>query len=243
MLTDSARVAYESQLANAFMGAMRSHELLALLGRPPDIRNIPAGYWAALDERLLLAIEPVMVEMAKASALGLGGQAGILEQVNWALANDRAANWARGYTFDLVAGIDSTTRTRLGQLVSGYYKTPGQDLQGLAAGVAELFGPDRAELIAITETTRAAAEGEQALVDEIRAANPDINIVGIFLTSRDEFVCHKICKPLNGVRDDGHGNFVNPLDGQVYRIPCHPFCRCGRGILIAGLPNPAGINA
>jgi hypothetical protein len=233
VLTDKQRTTYEQRLADAFMGAVSAHGLFMLLGQPPDVRNVPAAYWDALDAQMLAALEPIITEMAKASALGLGGQSGILEQVNWTLANTRAADWAGSYTYDLVAGIDATTQARLGQLVSAYYKTPGQDLQGLAGQIGEMFGPARAEMIAVTETTRAAAEGEQTLVDEIRAANPDVNVVGIFLTSRDEWVCQKICAPLNGVRDDGQGNFVNPLDGETYRIPTHPRCLPGDSLVSA----------
>ena len=243
MLSDRERSAFEQRLRDAFAreGAWQAAELRRLLGDPPDIGNVPDAWWATADARLLDAISPIMLEMTIKSAGALGLQQGIVGAVDWSMVNARAATWAQNYAGALVKGIDATTQAGLQDAVSTFFKTPEMDLKTLGAQVGDMFGPARGDMIAVTEATRAAAEGEQALVDTIRLANPKVTVVGIFLTSRDEHVCTKICIPLNGVQDDGHGNFVNPLDGKVYRIPAHPFCRCGRGTVIAGLPTLGGL--
>lgn len=249
MLTEAQRAAFERKLRDAFQGAMgnQARELFRLMGEPPDVSRVPAEFWQRLDKRMQDVIEPIMLDMAITSAFSVGQSAGIQSAVNWTAVNERAASWASRYTFDLVRGINSTTRNLLQAEISRFYRDASVDLKSLAArlqaGLPDLMtrlhgivsSADRAQLIATTEVTRAAAEGEQALVDRIKADNRRVNVGGVFLTSNDEIVCQKICVPLNGVQDDGKGNFVNPRDGQVYRIPAHPGCRCGRGTIILGL--------
>lgn len=249
MLTDAQRKTFERRLLAAFAGAMasRSPELLRLLGSQPDVSHVPATFWAGLDRQLVAAIGPVITDMATTSALGLGASAGISSKVNWSLVNQRAASWSSRYTYQLVSGIDSTTRKMLQTEINRFFKDSAIDLKTLA-GTIEQDIPElvtklgqvvtsraRADMIAITEATRAAAEGEQALIDQIKQDNPRVLVVDVFLSSKDEHVCPKICIPLNGVRGDGRGNFKNPLDGKFYRIPAHVVCRCGRGVLISGL--------
>lgn len=249
MLSDRARTQFEQALFAAFAGGQRAKaaQLLNLLGDPPSVANIPSEWWDRLAADLRAALEPILIDMAVASALGLGASAGIMGAVNWAAVNTRAETWARGYTYNLVRGINSTTRDMLRREIAAFYRdgkaTVGTLAESLRPGLPELrdrlgrvmASETRANLIAVTEVTRATAEGEQRLVDEIKSQNPDANVIGVWLTSRDEHVCPLICIPLNGARDDGRGNFINPKDGQVYRLPGHPACRCGRGTFIDGL--------
>lgn len=255
MLSNRQRSDFEARLRVALSGVTggQSRELIRLMGSPPDVGNVPAAYWAALDAHLVAAIEPIIVQMAIASAAGLGAQAGIASAVNWGLVNTRAANWASRYTFNLVRGIDATTRDMLQREVARFFKNAGIDLKTLAANIQPgipaletrlgqvLTSAARADMIATTEATRAAAEGEGVLMAEIRSKNPNVLMAEYFQTSADEIVCVHICRPLNGVRGDGQGNFVNPADGQVYRIPAHPRCRCARRLALAGLPTIGGL--
>lgn len=243
MLTDRARAVWEARLQAAFAAVMaaRAAELLRLLGVPPDIKRVPLSYWSALDASLTAALEPLLTAMATESALGLGAQAGISSAVNWALVNSRAASWASRYTFDLVSGIDATTQTMLQDTISSFFKTASVDLRTLSGQiqVPELVNKlgqvitseTRANMIAVTEVTRAASQGEQALLTEIRRQNPNVRVTTIWLTSRDEIVC-PICLPRNGKRQG---------DGWTEPPPAHPRCRCIASVLIAGLPNPGGL--
>jgi SPP1 gp7 family putative phage head morphogenesis protein len=82
----------------------------------------------------------------------------------------------------------------------------------LIESLDSLYGPVRAEMIAVTETTRAAVQGQAALVDELNKEG--IVMVATFLTSEDETVC-PICAPLNGKQVD-----------ESEFPPLHPRCRC-----------------
>jgi hypothetical protein len=71
-------------------------------------------------------------------------------------------------------------------------------------------------MIAITEVTRAAAEGERATVREI--AKEGIKMVEVWQTKNDEIVC-TICGPRHGKKvGDGWSRNDGP--------PAHPRCRC-----------------
>ena len=87
--------------------------------------------------------------------------------------------------------------------------------QGLARGELEgqivgLFGPVRAEMIAVTEVTRAASEGQRGLANEV--AQFGILMIDAWSTRNDEVVC--------------------PICGQVFepRSAAHRYCsdQCAR---------------
>lgn len=232
MLTDSQRAQFEQRLQAAFeqTSAGFADEIMAALGEPPDADRVPQSLWDRLNAALNAALEPILLEMALASAAGLAVTVGF----DPGIVNERAAAWAEQYSFDLVKGITDNSAARLGELVGAFFRDPAQDLQGLADKIAALFGPVRGEMIATTEATRASAEGEQRLLEEIMQLNPSARMEEFWQTSEDEIVC-PICRPLNGVKGDGKGNFKHPDDGKRYRLPAHPRCRCARRARIVGL--------
>jgi hypothetical protein len=75
-----------------------------------------------------------------------------------------------------------------------------------------LASPIRAEMIAVTEVTRAASQGEQAIARELARAG--IVMTPIWNTNQDDIVC-PLCGPKNGKEIE---------DGQF--PPRHPRCRC-----------------
>jgi len=83
-----------------------------------------------------------------------------------------------------------------------------------------MFGAERAEIIAITETTRAAVEGERGVIAELEQHG--IRMYPVWMTRNDELVC-PICAPRNG-KPIQPGNETN---GEY--PPAHPRCRCGVG--------------
>jgi len=86
-------------------------------------------------------------------------------------------------------------------------------MEQLTAQILELIGsPIRAEMIAVTEVTRAASEGEQAVAREL--ARQGIIMTPFWNTNRDELVC-PICEPRNN---------QEITDGMF--PPAHPRCRC-----------------
>ena len=137
--------------------------------------------------------------------------------VDWALVNEAAAEWSRQYAYDLVRGITAHTREALARAVSGFFEE-ALTREELVGRIGGLFGPVRAEMIAVTEVTRAAAEGQQGLVTE--AAALGIEMIDTWSTRNDELVC-PICGPLHGRDADGYEPgrvpyWIHPDTGERY---------------------------
>lgn len=78
--------------------------------------------------------------------------------VNWQLANEAARTWAQQYSYGLVSRLNENSRRMLQETVSRWIGS-GAPLDDLIASVSAIFGPVRGEMIAVTEATRAYAEG------------------------------------------------------------------------------------
>ena len=135
----------------------------------------------------------------------------------WELANNAAAQWAMSYGYELVRGLLATTRDRLQAEVAEYIRnseTIGQLTARMRADSG--FSAARARTIAVTEVTRAFAEGNRAAwrasgVIEKRE----------WRTNNDELVC-PVCGPLAGQVVGLDEEFGEGIDGP----PAHPRCRC-----------------
>lgn len=182
-----------------------------LLGDPPKPQNLSANAWEEIrgmyDRALLPQLETVFhdaaEEMLTQTSIG----------VDWSLINKRAADWARSYTYDLVTGIVDNSRTTIQDAVNDFYNDR-LDLGALQDRLSRTFSPIRAEMIAITETTRAAAQGEAAYADQLRRQGAEL--VAVWNSENDGSVCF-LCAPLNGKKQG---------DGWQYLPPLHPRCRC-----------------
>lgn len=86
-----------------------------------------------------------------------------------------------------------------------------------AESIADLYGPERGERIAITETTRSITAGEYVLVSRVEAELGWV-IEKIWQTERDEDVC-VVCGPLHGKPE----SYYRPRVGAA---PAHVECRC-----------------
>lgn len=132
----------------------------------------------------------------------------------WELANNAAVQWALSYGYDLVRGIIGTTRDRIAMLVAEYVRnseTIGTLIKQIAADGA--FSPVRAQMIAVTEVTRAFQQGSLASWK----ATDGIIVGKQVRTNRDELVC-----PICGAKN---GN-VYALDDPEGDPPFHVRCRC-----------------
>lgn len=204
---------WEAQLARA-LARLQQRELKRLLdalGDPPDLNNLYPEFWNEFSTTMRGELIPTLEGIFLDSAEQLLGTTSI--GVDWALINAQAARWAEQYSYDLVRGIAENTRAALQQKVSAYFRN-GLTQQDLRASLQNLFGPVRAEMIAVTETTRASVNGELAIVREIEKNG--IAMIAVWNTNNDDFVC-KICGPRNQ-RKKGDGWYTLP--------PAHPRCRC-----------------
>ena len=211
----------ERALAKKLAGLNRRQmgELLELWGDPPNMANVPQEFWDKAGEELAAVVVPF------SEGVYLEAAQRMLESVpigiSWDLVNEGAASWARDYGGRLVKDISTTTRRRVGNAVGDFY-SQGQTMGDLTGRLGTIYSPQRAEMIAVTEVTRAAAEGERAFADEV--AKEGIILVEIWQTSNDDLVCD-ICRPRNGIEEyKGSGDaYWDRSSGP----PAHPRCRCG----------------
>lgn len=104
-----------------------------------------------------------------------------------------AADWARTYTYDLVKGIDETSISLLQGTISTFVETPGNTIGDVIEAIKPTFGEVRSSRIAITETTRAFAQGQKLAGDEIKKQFPDVEVTKQWFNNEDDLVC-EICQ-------------------------------------------------
>ena len=203
----------ERQLARKLGGLQRAQlgRLLEALGDPPKIDNVPSSFWDEVGRELAGIIAPFLEDIYLQQAKRLMEKNPV--GVDWALVNEKAIEWASRYTFDLVRNINTVSRRAIQKAVSAYFER-GQTIGDLEKALSGLFGPVRAEMIAVTEITRAASQGEMSFVDDLKAMG--IEMIVKWATNRDELVC-PICAPRNGKKQG---------DGWDAPPPAHPRCRC-----------------
>jgi len=135
-----------------------------------------------------------------------------------ALVNAEAVEWATGYGYDLVTGLTNTTRTLVSRATAAFMETPGMTRADLVGMLEPAFGSVRAEMIAVTEVTRAASQSTN--IHQRLLAHQGIQMRRVWQTRHDSLVC-EICGPLNGQPEDvWHIQFPSGP-------PAHPRCRCG----------------
>ena len=188
-------------------------ELMKLLGDEPNMNNVPPSYWDNGGKRLRSVIEPVLRDIYMQQAKEQLDQSSI--GIDWSIINQNAIDWSSQYSFDLVTGLTERSKQVVNTSLNKFFTNP-TTIGELEKSLLGTFGPVRAEMIAITEVTRAAVEGEQKVVDEIIARNPGMESIDIWLTNRDEKTC-LICGPRHG-KERGTNWEENP--------PAHPRCRC-----------------
>lgn len=139
--------------------------------------------------------------------------------IDYTLTNKEAARWAREYVYDLVKGINDTTRDVLRDAVGAFVDTPGMTISDVMRQLP--FDEERAQRVAVTEITRAYAEGEMIAGRELQKEFPGVRIVKIWFTNNDDRVCD-ICGPLDGVEVE----LGEKWEGDLDQPPAHVNCRC-----------------
>lgn len=211
-----SRSEWEARIARALgrLGQEHLKYLLDKMGDPPDPNKLSPRDWDEISSGLMRTMRPALEAIYLESAQALADSQPI--GVDWALVNQRAADWAKQYVYDLVRGVTGNTRAALQKKVEAYFLAPAT-IGDLKKSLQSLFGVVRADSISITEVTRAAAQGELGAIREIEKHG--IKMIATWHTSNDETVC-RICKPRNR-KKQGDGWFDLP--------PAHPRCRCAVG--------------
>jgi hypothetical protein len=156
-----------------------------------------------------------LVESAMDEYHRISNEVGV--QFDLTQAHQQAAEWSRRYTFDLIKGLNDTTRTVLQDALSQFNATPGMTRAELEMLISPAFGEARAAIIASTEVTRASSQALNQCQEQLRAEGVEMS--RRWLTAVDDLTC-SICRPLNGLKEDQWANQFP--DGP----PAHPACRC-----------------
>ncbi len=184
--------------------------------------ELPEGFWpdeVKELEKFLVApaeiwvTEGVSIGATALRTAGLGLEADV---------NHRVANWARSHALKLAKKLNGTTKELAKAKIANWLAT-GKPFPELVESLTDVVGPKwRAKLIASTEVTRAFAEVNKKIAQEL-------DVIGglIWNTAHDERVC-PICRPLNGEHAKKGGTFP----GGLYAAPAHPGCRCGMSFWI-----------
>lgn len=217
-----SREEHEARLARVTSRTLRQqfNNIMDALGDEPSPAGLTPQLYEDMHAALMAAIRPVLEAVYMAQVEGLTHEAipsvkqgGI--GVDWGLINQRAADWASQYTFELVTGIVNTSRNTLQKQVGDFF-TDQRTISDLRQSLEPLFGPVRAEMIAETEITRASSAGEQAFADELEALG--LEVTQIWETNNDEIARRcPICWPRHKKRRG---------DGWTELPPAHPRCRC-----------------
>lgn len=187
-------------------------ELLDLLGDPPRFENVPEEFWARCSSELRRVIEDTMTDILLEHAneflevAPIGG-------VDWTQINENAAQWARQYSYELVKEITDGQRDKTREEIARYYEDGHLTIDDVARALEGQYSRQRAESIAVTETTRAAVEGERGIVHAIEGYG--IRMRGVWRTANDDVTC-EVCGSKDG----------EEIEGDDFP-PAHPNCRCG----------------
>ena len=128
------------------------------------------------------------------------------------------ADWAEVTTRRQVENLlYPYTRDYIARAVAAWRQMPDADRSELINLIEPIVGAKRAETVAITAATEAAAAGVRTYRDGLRT-NHGLEYVMVWETANDERVC-PICGALHSKREDDWGGRSGP--------PAHPRCRCG----------------
>jgi SPP1 gp7 family putative phage head morphogenesis protein len=144
--------------------------------------------------------------------------------------NPAAVEAVRDHAADLITGISNTTRNEIKNLVEQAFTDPEMDVASLADEIENIINdPDRADLIARTETMQAANDGQLDAWDQAQEAGL---LTGDekkeWITTPDDRIC-PICDDMDGEQvglDEEFDVDGDSLDGP----PAHPNCRCTVGL-------------
>lgn len=187
-----------------------------------------------IEQQTRQAVERTVTEAVEAGVqVGVKQLANVGAEVNYGLINRFALEWAGNYAHNLNDRLNQSTGRMVNEAIAAWMES-GEHLDALIAALEPTFGRLRAERIAMTETTRAFAEGTL-----LSYRQSGVVVAVEWKTARDELVC-PICRPLHGQRGTTDGRFVHPgglgkaarYQGREFRIPAHVSCRCGVAAIV-----------
>ena len=239
----------EAELTTAYARALNGQQqrlldVVRAAGVTATARQLSL-FWDGEDERMWRTLEPSLSDIAVEVATVRAIEAAMVERFTvinvtdfdvWSGVNDELLGWVRQHytstsleAFGSVPNLNITSRQQFAQVFEMWQRGDlPQSILDMSTGGMEdlinalqpLFGPERAERIAVTETTHIYARSTQAAAD----AQPDVTYLRLS-TAADERVC-PICGPLHGyTRPKNRPYYLHPTLGEV-TLPAHVCCRC-----------------
>lgn len=211
---------YERDLARVMGRTLRQqyNAVMDALGDNPSLDKLTPALFEAMKNALQAAIRPLLERVYRDHVEALTKtppkrvkQGGI--GIEWGLVNERAAEWASGYSLNIAGRIVNTTQKTLRKQVADFFQDE-RTLKDLRDTLSPLFGPVRADLIGTTEITVAASAGEAFFEGELNRLG--LKTTQIWQTENDDLVC-PICGPRHGKKRG---------DGWTEPPPAHGRCRC-----------------
>lgn len=193
-------------------------EALFLLYGPQFAAMIAQGEQpdtSKMDEAMLVLLLLSLGGIAVREALQRSAAIGVSVSID--AVNRAAVQWAQSYGYDLVRGINETTRQAIQNAMTQFARTPGMGIDDVARMLEPTFGSNRANMIAVTETTR--AQSRAVDIAKVELEQMGLRYRRQWVTYGDDRVC-PICSPLHNKYED------------VYRQefpegpPAHVRCRC-----------------
>jgi hypothetical protein len=174
------------------------------------------------------AVTRAAIEKAVADAADLGVTTAIEEVgtvgFDYTLVNEAAMAFAQNHSAQLIKGIDQTTATGVRASVANWVES-GDELESLISDLERYYSRERAELIALTETTGSFGSGNYIVYQQSGVAKGTIwNTVGA-----DEHICD-VCRPL----DQQKRLFGEEFAPGIYFPAAHPRCRCAISAWLEG---------
>lgn len=167
---------------------------------------------------MLALFLPRLTQMAYSGMVNAARQIGIA--FDNTLYSRLAENWARSYTDQLLAFLETTNKKLIGQVIAEWIARAGATIGDLNAKLGEVLDAARANRIAVTETTRAFAQGQRTAYEREGITE------WIWRTNRDELVC-PVCGPLNDRTVKIGQPFGRDEKGlDILQPPAHINCRC-----------------
>jgi hypothetical protein len=137
--------------------------------------------------------------------------------------SQQITDWLSDYVPLTTSRIDQTTANRIKPIIETYRTTPGMTIDDLTAMMRPLSDPARARMIAVTETTRAAAQATVEYQKYLGRAG--ITMIRVWNTDADEKVCPICSGEAFGVKLDGMTEDEWPAE-VAGGPPAHVNCRC-----------------
>jgi len=196
---------FEKLLKRSF-GKSRDR-LLAAIGDPPDVANVPASLWDSIEQDINDDTRRIL------SLIFLLGSDGMVTQFSHEPDAEEmgkiAAKYAQGRSAVIAKSMVGTLRDRVGTAAAGGTLNGSRLLDIIT---------NQASNAAITETTAANSAGEGGF-SQIFKRDTGTTIVAVWRTAADAKVC-KICAPLNQTEEAVWSKTIS--DGP----PAHGSCRC-----------------